>query len=207
MQYSHFQLIAASTKDLDDATEQGEFLLDLRIRITGLDVVLPPLRERLADLPALIRLFFAREGIKVNPSELAKLEKICASYYWQGNIRQLYRVLHSLVVMSSYNSEELRADQLPVFKTMMAPGHKGGGRAADPGLDLPRDVLEKLTLPLVRDIPLDAALEDYEKHIIECALNRHATVNDVVSALGVSRSALAIKRQKYGLQDKVRRSL
>ncbi|WP_324948516.1 sigma-54-dependent transcriptional regulator [Oligoflexus sp.] len=206
VQYSRFQLIAASTKDLDAATERNEFLLDLRMRITGLDILLPPLRERLDDMSALVRLFFARENITLPEKELQDIINACRGYYWQGNIRQLYRALHSLVVMSSYNVEDITARHLPVFKTMLPPGQQEPlARFVNSNSFVSDDIIRQVTRALVEDVPLDQALEDYEKIIINCALTRHATVNDAVHALGVSRSSLAAKRQKYGLQENPRR--
>jgi DNA-binding NtrC family response regulator len=206
VQFSRFQLVAASTKDLDAATERNEFLLDLRIRITGLDILLPPLRERLDDLPQLVRLFFARENIVIPEKELQEIINVCRGYYWQGNIRQLYRALHSLVVMSSYNVEEITARNLPAFKTMLPPGQPAPEtRFITSNTLVSDDMIRQVTRPLVEDVPLDQALEDYEKIVINCALTRHTTVNDAVHALGVSRSSLAAKRQKYGLQENPRR--
>ncbi|RYZ82890.1 MAG: sigma-54-dependent Fis family transcriptional regulator, partial [Proteobacteria bacterium] len=107
-QHSRFQLIAASTKDLDEATERNEFLIDLRMRIIGLDVFLPPLRERLSDIPQFVRLFFAKEKTSLPASERQAIIEACQKYYWQGNVRQLFQVLHSLIVMSSYNAEDIK---------------------------------------------------------------------------------------------------
>ncbi|WP_141733302.1 sigma-54-dependent transcriptional regulator [Oligoflexus tunisiensis] len=206
VQYSRFQLIAASTKDLDAATERDEFLLDLRMRITGLDIALPPLRDRLDEMPQLVRLFFARENIPVPEQELQNIIERCRGYYWQGNIRQLYRALQSLVVMSSYNVEEITARNLPVFKTMLAPGQQTAETSfVNKSSLVSSDMIRQVMRALTEDVPLDQALEDYERIVINCALTRHTTVNDAVRALGVSRSSLAAKRQKYGLQENPRR--
>ncbi len=205
VEYSRFQLIAASTKDLDLATENSEFLLDLRMRLTGVDIALPPLRERMSDLPLLVRLFFAKENISLPEADLQEIIERCQGFYWQGNIRQLYRVLQALVAMSSYEVEAIKASHLPVFKTMLAPGQTADlphGKA--PSLEYSA-AIQEITRALREDVRLDEALEIYERVVITCALARHETVNDAVSALGVSRSSLGAKRQKYRLQDNPRR--
>jgi DNA-binding NtrC family response regulator len=71
--FAEFQVITASTRDLDDEVDAGRFLLDLRMRLTGVDFHLPPLRERMGDLPALVALLFAREGIALPPNEVEKI--------------------------------------------------------------------------------------------------------------------------------------
>ncbi|HYX39079.1 MAG TPA: sigma 54-interacting transcriptional regulator [Oligoflexus sp.] len=201
-QYSRFQLLAASTKDLDAATEKGEFLLDLRMRITGVDVLLPPLRERKDDMDALVRLFFAREVVKVPEKELQKIVDACRQYYWQGNIRQLFGVLQALVVMSAYDSEELSVKNLPVFKTMYEPERSGFESLRIEKTRLSDSVMQEVAKGLCEDMPLDQVLETYEKLVLKFALARHASISETAAALDISRSTFALKRQKYGLQDR-----
>ncbi|RYZ90626.1 MAG: hypothetical protein EOP04_03310 [Proteobacteria bacterium] len=69
-----------------------------------------------------------------------------------------------------------------------------------PPVGVKNDILNLVLKPLTQDVGLDEALEAYEKLVIDAALARHATVNGAVQALGVSRSSLAAKRQKYNSQ-------
>ncbi len=119
--YSKFQVIVASSRDLDDAVDDGRFLLDLRVRLTGIDIPLLPLRERKADLPILIELFFARQAIEISIKELEKLNRLCSEFYWQGNIRQLYQCLKALLALSLADGLAPLAENLPILKTMQAP--------------------------------------------------------------------------------------
>lgn len=119
--HSKFQVIVASSKDLDDAVDDGRFLLDLRVRLTGIDIPLLPLRERKEDLPILIELFFAKQGVEINVKELEELNRVCAEFYWQGNIRQLYQCLKALLAVSLADGQAPRAENLPILKTMGAP--------------------------------------------------------------------------------------
>jgi DNA-binding NtrC family response regulator len=109
---SQFQLIAATTKDLDVEVEEGRFLLDLRMRVTGIDLEMPALRERAEDLADLIRLFFAKEGVAVSEVELGRLTERAAAMPWRGNVRQLYKALQALCVMARFNKESIRAEGL-----------------------------------------------------------------------------------------------
>ena len=122
---SKFQIVVASTKDLDDEVEAGRFLLDLRIRLTGCDIFLKPLRERMSDLPILLELFFWKQGIAIEECEMELLLKRCQNYYWQGNIRQLFQCLKALTALSQAEACGPRAEYLPDLRSMYAPGSKG----------------------------------------------------------------------------------
>lgn len=119
--YSKFQVIVASTQDLDDAVDNGRFLLDLRVRLTGCDIFLSPLRERMGDLPLLVELFFAKQGVRISSSELLPIIRRCTEFYWQGNIRQLFQCLRALLAISNADGSGLLASNLPDLKTMRAP--------------------------------------------------------------------------------------
>ena len=154
--YIDFQVIVATTKDLDDEVEQGNFLLDPRGRLTGLQIHLKPLRERLEDLPLLIELGLARLGASVSAKVLTGLVELCSRYYWQGNIRQLFQVLNVFVTEAFGDECEIRAEDLPEFKTMLAPA-KAQSRAAKIGSDDPivEGVLAMLSDALTSDRPMN----------------------------------------------------
>jgi DNA-binding NtrC family response regulator len=85
------RLIAASSKPLDDAVARGEFRSDLYHRLSGVRIHLPPLRERVEDIPALLTHFAGQAAhrlghpVSVTPSALAAL----THYGWPGNVREL----------------------------------------------------------------------------------------------------------------------
>lgn len=120
--HSNFQVIAASTRSLDDEVERGRFVLDLRTRLTGIDITLAPLRDRLGDLPLLVSLFFAKAGVAVAAAEIAKTVDRCRNYYWRGNIRQLFMVLNLMVATAKDLEGPVLAAYLPEFPTMFPPG-------------------------------------------------------------------------------------
>jgi DNA-binding NtrC family response regulator len=119
--YSKFQAVVASTQDLDDAVQEGRFLLDLRTRLTGCDIHLAPLRDRMSELPILIELYFIKNGITLTNTELDPIITRCKEFYWQGNIRQLYHCLRAMVAISNANNCRPNPEFLPVVKTMYAP--------------------------------------------------------------------------------------
>lgn len=107
----NFRLIAASHRDLPNRVEKGEFREDLYYRLNTIEIHVPPLRERLDDIPVLVYHFleklnkeFEECGIevkKVIPPEKEKdiFEKL-KSYSWPGNVRQLESFIRRSYVMS-----------------------------------------------------------------------------------------------------------
>lgn len=193
---ARFQVIAASTKDLDEEVDNGTFLLDLRTRLTGIDFHLQPLRERLAEMNLFIGLYFARKEIAVSEEELQKLIDRCSQFYWRGNVRQLYKVLDALMVMAMCNDEPVRAENLPVYKTMLAPGaEKIPGTI--PGVS--SDAFDLFRHALKTDVPLQQIMDTVEKAMIQASLFRHKRIADVYRGLDIGRNTLDVKRKKYGL--------
>ncbi len=105
------RLIAATNRNLEKMTGDGQFRLDLLHRINVLTIAIPPLRQRLTDLPDLILYFLFRYGRQVSPpvegiSDEA-LEKL-ANYSWPGNIRELENTIRRAIVL--VKSKVLAAD-------------------------------------------------------------------------------------------------
>ncbi len=183
--YSSFQVIVASSKDLDDAVMDHEFLMDLRSRLTGLDIHLPPLRERLEDIDHLVPLFFAKENLKITQQELEPIIDRCKTYYWQGNIRQLFNVLKSFHTICTLNEEPLKAAHIPEYKTMFAPGNNPGQQSFLNQFHWERSLQE--------------SLDEVEKEIIKQALQKYKNKKDVLELLQMNRSTFSNRLKKYQL--------
>jgi DNA-binding NtrC family response regulator len=98
-----FRLVTATNVDLEKAVKDGRFREDLYYRINVIPIRMPPLRERIDDLPELARLFLERYRGKfrkpvrgISDSAL----KILQSYWWPGNIRELENLIERLVAVS-----------------------------------------------------------------------------------------------------------
>jgi Nif-specific regulatory protein len=108
------RLIAATNLDLEEAVAKGEFREDLYYRLHVVPVHLPPLRERLSDIPLLAEHFLAKNANKHG-------KKICgfsseamdmlAAYDWPGNVRELENVIQRAVVMA--DGEIIRKSDIP----------------------------------------------------------------------------------------------
>jgi DNA-binding NtrC family response regulator len=195
--YSEFQVVVATTKDLDDEVDDGRFLLDLRNRLIGFDISLSPLRDRKEDLPILVELCFARHKVSVPFDEIERIANKCGEYYWRGNIRQLFMVLQALIVSAEGDTSEIRAENLPVRKHMLAPGDDQTSTKGAGVLGLPSNYSLIIDQALKSDRPLQDSVGEFEKLVIQAAMARHAKLGDVASSLGIGRSTLDEKRKKY----------
>src|SRR5581483_5718718 len=89
---SNARLISATNKQLIKQVEQGKFREDLYYRLCVVQIELPPLRERKADIPALVECFIQRYSLayRATPLTISKEAlKVMLEYTWPGNIRQL----------------------------------------------------------------------------------------------------------------------
>lgn len=205
---SRFQLVAASTKDLDDEVDAGCFLLDLRSRLSGIDINLRPLRERISDLPALVARRFSDSSISVNNGLFDKLIMHLTSFHWRGNIRQLFKAIDSWILMSSVSGRPLRVENFPVSKGMLSPQEKdmptkqplqpSSGKLcteADPYIDLFNKLFTGRNFY--------ETIESLEALIIDVALKKNRNISDAARLLGLPRSTIDAKRRKYGLDAAV----
>ncbi len=110
-----FRLVVATNVDLEKAVKEGRFREDLYYRINVVPIRMPPLRDRIDDLPELARLFLDRYRTKfrkpvrgISGSAL----KILASYWWPGNIRELENLIERLVAVS--DKEWITDEDLPL---------------------------------------------------------------------------------------------
>ena len=108
------RLVSASNTDLRSQVEAGSFRLDFLFRINAVTINLPPLRQRLADLPVLIDYFIDHYSRMFHhtPELLSKSAvRMMQSYHWPGNIRQLENLIRSYVLIGS--EEALVAEMMP----------------------------------------------------------------------------------------------
>jgi transcriptional regulator with GAF, ATPase, and Fis domain len=109
------RIIAATNQELEKAIREGRFREDLLYRINTFTITLPPLRERLEDIPVLAEHFLKRAQAKVNKkvNSISPLAlTLLRNYSWPGNLRELENIIERAVVLAS--SPKIEAEHLPM---------------------------------------------------------------------------------------------
>ncbi len=172
------RLIAATNRNLEEQVQKGAFREDLYYRINVIPIRVPPLRERLLDVPLLAQHFLEKSSQKNKKAfrgfSPAALRKLC-SYSWPGNVRELENAVERAVVLGL--GPEIGEDEI-VFHG--SEGH--GGKA---------DLLERL-------FATDMSLDDLQREIIETALERSGgNQSKAARLLGLTRRTLQYRVEKY----------
>jgi DNA-binding NtrC family response regulator len=170
--HADVRLISATNAVLEEDVSSGRFREDLLFRLRTIEIRLPPLRERREDIPLLAG-HFLHQQVSRYRKEIDGFDdaamKALLEHPWAGNIRELEHSIERAVLMSSGRMI----------------------RRSDLGLQPPSD-----GEPRVEDLSLEAV----EALLIRKALSRHGgNVSKVAEALGLSRSALYRRIQRYGL--------
>ena len=184
------RVIAATHKDIYQLMKKGEFREDLFYRINVIRVQVPPLRARKDDLPVLIEHFLRkhrREGQRARglaPEALHVLQ----AYHWPGNIRELENEIERLLVLGG-DAEVIPAELISSRITDVVTGANGASVIGANRLG---------KLPVGR---LNDAVEQLERELIAQGLERTKGNKSRLSReLGISRSNLILKIQKYSLE-------
>lgn len=171
------QIIAATNKSLEKMVEAGTFREDLFYRLNVIPLQVPPLRERMEDVPVLAFHFLQQLNEKYNknyhltPDALNLLE----FYSWPGNVRELQNMIERLVV--SADDPIIEAEFVSKFLT--------------PGYDF------KKSKPVItRVLPLQEALHSVEEQLILLAMKQYKTTTKAAKALGISQSSVSRKYQR-----------
>ena len=129
------RVIAATNKDLEDEIAEGRFREDLYFRLSVIPIAVPPLRERLEDIPALVQHFvaqFSRENnrrpARFSPSAIDALRQA----RWRGNIRELRNVVERLLIMTE--RDVIEADDVQQVVRSEAARAAVGVRRGRPGV-------------------------------------------------------------------------
>jgi two-component system, NtrC family, nitrogen regulation response regulator GlnG len=154
------RIVAATNKDLRFAIQQGAFREDLFFRLNVVPIRLPPLRERLEDIPDLVRAFFQRgssEGLPVKTFEPAAMERL-RRYPWPGNVRELENLTRRLaalypqeVIGEGLIETELSAGASPLFPPPAA-GDEGRKRVAPAAAQIAGDGFDAAMERAVSDL-------------------------------------------------------
>lgn len=175
------RIVVATNRDLEDMVKCGLFREDLYYRLNVVPIVIPPLRERKEDIPSLalhfLNQFNSHYGLQKKLS-YEVLERLML-YDWPGNIRELKNVVERMVVTTT--DDLLGVEHLP--KYLGSETSKNDARISVKGV-----------------MPLNDAIEEVEKQIIQNALKKHKTSRKMAAVLGVNQSTIVRKINKYGFK-------
>ncbi len=179
------RIIAATNKNLQTAINKGEFRQDLYFRLNVIPIVIPPLRDRVNDVPDLVQhflqLYAVKNGKKPKTVTFEAMQKL-KSYVWPGNIRELRNIIERLSIMirgDEIDEEDvdnvLGLTHLP--KTSPAPSQQ------------------------TVELPLKEQLYEFERQILQKAFKSYdGNVSHMASALQTDRANLHKKLKKYGIK-------
>jgi DNA-binding NtrC family response regulator len=169
------RIVAATNRPLSAETDAGRFRRDLRYRLDVIRLSIPPLRERLEDVPALVRHVWSRLCEKTGSRAVLSSAAMTAlgGYDWPGNVRELQNVLASIIVASPPRG---------IVPVSHIPGHVAR------------------TAALVEARSLADARREFEARYVRAALARaHGRQGAAARDLGVSRQGLAKVMARLGL--------
>src|SRR6201993_4347533 len=173
------RLIAATNRNLEEASRSGEFRQDLYFRLNVVSLTMPPLREHKDDIPLLVS-FLVEKHCKrcgAKPKPLSREALACLlNYDWPGNVRELENVIERALVLGS--SEDILPD------------------------DLPENLLERAPTPGVGEAKYHAAVKDLKKRLIQSALEEaKGSCTEAAKSLGVHPNYLHRLIRNLDLKD------
>ncbi|HEY2028599.1 MAG TPA: sigma-54 dependent transcriptional regulator [Myxococcales bacterium] len=178
------RVVAATNQDLAARVREQKFREDLFYRLNVIQVVLPPLRDRVEDVPLLADHFIARYSAKnQKPVRALTREALSAmeSYPWPGNVRELEHAIERAVVLS--RGAEIELHDLP-------EAVRGGGAAARAGM---AGSVEGRTLT----VPLGTTMEDIELRVIRETLRQtKGDKNLAAQLLGIAARTIYRKLER-----------
>ncbi|UCH81067.1 MAG: sigma-54-dependent Fis family transcriptional regulator [Nitrospiraceae bacterium] len=179
------RIIAASNKDLEAAVNEKTFREDLYYRLSVFPIVIPPLRDRKEDLPALIEHFIAKYSIEMNISgkEIGPdAMKVLHSYSWKGNVRELENVIERAMIIS--DTDRITKNDLGLMPA-----------------NLSDDGLAGISMEGTLDEAAKAALRIVESRRIRHALEEtHGNKSRASEILKVSYKTLLTKIKDYNIE-------
>jgi len=174
------RVIAATNRDLEEAVKKGGFREDLYYRLNVMQIVLPPLRDRLADVPLLIDFYidtFNREFRKSIRGASPEAMELLKTYRWPGNVRELRNAIERAMLLA--DGPWLTPDLLPVSTARAMPVG---------AMELPVEGVN---------------LETLERELVVQALRRTGgNQTKAATLLGLNRDQIRYRIEKFAL-DKI----
>ncbi len=205
------RVLAATSRDIRDMMAKGTFREDLYYRLNVITIDLPPLRQRLEDIPLLVKRFMDRvneqNGTKIASISPAVVDAL-QQYNWPGNVRELLNIIERMMVLS--DSPQLDVDDLPSYirqgsngAVTVAPGAisrpavqnpapaaaNGAAAAQEPASSaVLQSTLAGMTLAELEELAIDAALTRFGNNRTRAARALGISVRTLQRKLGAKNA-------------------
>ncbi len=179
------RVITATNKNLKEMVEQQRFREDLFYRINVLTIQIPPLRERLMDIPHLAGEFLHRFNVKLGKVAQTISKRAMSrllNHSWPGNVRELKNVIERGSVLS--DSDVIDIEAILLGQETGIPGYQGTDRLALDGQSSLKDLVGS-----------------FEAEVLLLSLNSSKSIREAARNLGISHTALLRKIGKYNLHS------
>jgi DNA-binding NtrC family response regulator len=187
------RVIAASNVPLKELVDEGLFLPDLYEALSAVSLTLPPLRERIGDIPALSRHFLTRIGEQPGLRELGITDgalALLAAYDWPGNVRQLQAVLFRAAVFC--DGDALTAEDFPQLLNILGPTQSTASSTPQASSGVMLYTADGHLRPL----------DEIEADVIRLAIGLYrGRMTEVARRLGIGRSTLYRKLSELGIDN------
>jgi two-component system response regulator AtoC len=193
------RVVSATNRNLEKMIEDGEFREDLYYRLNVFPINLPPLRDRLEDLPILVQHFIAKfaRQMGASPSQasadaLAKLRE----YNWPGNVRELENIIERATIL---------AKGAPLGAQHLDFGRRAQGSAAAATSSGPVPVLASAPAAVASGAEdgkslAERLLDSERKEIMAAVEKSRGNIASAARTLGINRSTLYYRLRKHGLE-------
>ncbi|PKN30630.1 MAG: Fis family transcriptional regulator [Deltaproteobacteria bacterium HGW-Deltaproteobacteria-21] len=179
------RVIAATNKDLETEIEKGTFRDDLYFRLNVIPIRVPPLRERVEDIPSLVKEFVMEFSLQMNiePKEFSgEAVQLLKRYHWPGNVRELRNLVERLVIMT--HGPVIHAKDIPLPFNQQAK-------------------MDEEFASVFMAVSYKEAKGIFEKAFISRKLREfHGNISQTADAIGMERSNLHKKIKAYGLETR-----
>lgn len=175
------RIIAATNRNLEQMVKDGTFRDDLYYRLNVIPISLPPLRDRVDDIPLLVEHFIEKVSVEsgkrvrgISPEAM----EVLMAYKWPGNVRELENVIERVITLM--DSDRIIIASLPSY------------------------IKGEMAVREVQHFAADTAVlpwEEYEKQIIANALKQCGSFNAAAKMLKITHKTVAAKARKYGLVE------
>src|SRR5581483_6062883 len=176
--YADVRIVAATNRNLEEAIERSEFREDLFYRLSGVRLLIPPLRFRKEDIVPLAERFVRAAESRSELSEPVKSALL--EYDWRGNVRELENTMLRAAVLAG-NRQSIELQDLP--------NHIGKTNPAQP---FEATVVSNGSMPL-------RSLEEVERDYIALVISKSPSLEEAARVLRIDSATLWRKRKKYSL--------